>query len=51
MKSKKIKIIHFITLLGLGGAEKVLYNLIENKTKNFELKKWSKKKLKKGLDF
>jgi glycosyltransferase involved in cell wall biosynthesis len=30
MQLKKIKIIHFITTLGLGGAEKVLFNLIKN---------------------
>ena len=30
MKSKKIKIIHFITTLGLGGAEKVLFNVLKN---------------------
>jgi glycosyltransferase involved in cell wall biosynthesis len=30
MQSKKIKIIHFITTLGLGGAEKVLFNLLKN---------------------
>ena len=30
MKSKKIKIIHIITTLGLGGAEKVLFNILKN---------------------
>ena len=30
MPSEKIKIIHFITTLGLGGAEKVLFNLLKN---------------------
>ena len=33
---KKIKIIHFITSLGLGGAEKVLFNLCVEKQKNFD---------------
>ena len=37
MSLKKIKIIHFITTLGLGGAEKVLFNLLKNsKEKNIE---------------
>ena len=37
MKLKKIKIIHFITTLGLGGAEKVLFNLLKNNNdKNLE---------------
>jgi len=37
MSSKKIKIIHFITTLGLGGAEKVLFNLLKNnKDRYFE---------------
>ena len=30
MSLKKIKIIHFITTLGIGGAEKVLFNLLKN---------------------
>ena len=30
MSLKKIKIIHFITTLGVGGAEKVLFNLLKN---------------------
>tara|TARA_Y100000816_G_scaffold291599_1_gene283452 strand:+ start:6294 stop:7415 length:1122 start_codon:yes stop_codon:yes gene_type:complete len=37
MQSKKIKIIHFITTLGLGGAERVLYNILKhNKYNKFE---------------
>ena len=37
MSSKKIKIIHFITTLGLGGADKVLFNLLKNnKDRYFE---------------
>ncbi len=37
MKLKKIKIIHIITTLGLGGAEKVLFNILKNNNdKNFE---------------
>jgi len=37
MQLKKIKIIHFITTLGVGGAEKVLFNLIKNnKDRNLE---------------
>ena len=37
MKLKKIKIIHFITTLGLGGAEKVLFNILKNSNnKQFE---------------
>jgi glycosyltransferase involved in cell wall biosynthesis len=37
MKSKKIKIIHFITTLGLGGAEKVLFNILKlSNNKYFE---------------
>jgi glycosyltransferase involved in cell wall biosynthesis len=31
MQLKKIRIIHFITSLGLGGAENVLYNLLKKK--------------------
>ena len=37
MKSEKIKIIHVITSLGLGGAEKVLFNILKNnRYKKFE---------------
>ena len=37
MKSKKLKIIHFITTLGLGGAEKVLFNTLRlSNNKYFE---------------
>ena len=37
MKLKKIKIVHFITTLGLGGAEKVLFSLLKNSNdKNLE---------------
>ncbi len=37
MQLKKIKIIHFITTLGLGGAEKVLFNILKNnRNKSFE---------------
>ncbi len=35
MKSKKIKIIHIITTLGLGGAEKVLFNILKNNKDNY----------------
>ena len=34
MKSEKIRIIHFITTLGLGGAEKVLFNILSNNKHN-----------------
>ena len=34
MKSEKIRIIHFITTLGLGGAEKVLFNILSNNKYN-----------------
>ena len=37
MSLKKIKIIHFITSLGLGGAEKVLFNILkDSNNKNLE---------------
>ena len=36
MKSKKFKVIHFITSLGLGGAELVLFKLLQNKNKFIE---------------
>ena len=37
MPLKKTKIIHFITTLGLGGAEKVLFKILKNKrNKSFE---------------
>ena len=35
MKSKKIKIIHIITTLGLGGAERVLFNILKRSNNKY----------------